>query len=293
MPTPVQQYDTPQDVLDSHTATEPSEGFVESSPTESAPETPSTSTSTSTPAPESDDPFAEWGGRDTVQQAMDLVRNLGTEDGRVAAAVEAMIQMGFDQGYIEDVFSGRGLEQPEYEPSPEDDAQQIADFFGSLGDDDVLTGNQIKDLFTRFGSLVDEHVRELLEDRVAPVESDFETQRAEEQQARVNAHVQSEMARLGITQDEAQQVFNEAQKYLSPTDMDLGHITAAMTRGKADFDALMERRATEYLSRKGAQRDSLPSNIGGHSNTGGGEAPPEPRNLKDAFAQVRRDMRGW
>jgi len=266
-------YDTPQDVLDSHappaeaprSSEPPAEIFQSDSPITGEPAAPA-------PLPAPVDPYADFGGREEVERRYQAVEAWGTEEGLTVAAVEALRGLGFEQDVIESLFNWEAPE-PEYLPDIEDDAP--------LTKADVIRLAQ-----------------QIADQRVGRVEESFEqAQERQQYEAATHAAVGALQA-LGVQDEKTKQgTLTLAQAYISPDEWDPQVIEQAVRRGHADWMSVVQASREEYLQGKVATRDSLPRNIGGHSQSPGEVTSPvaKPRSLDEAIRAVRDKARseGW
>lgn len=266
-------YDTPADVLDSHTPPveresqePPAEIFTSPSPLAPPAE------GGAPPAPPADDPFAEFGGIEQVRQYQAAVNAWGTEEGLTVAAVEALRGLGFETDVIESLFNWQ--EEPPADP--------LAD----IDDDTPLTKADVQRL------LVEQQRR--FDQRVGQVEETFEEAQERQRFEQATHAAVGALQALGVNNDaDKQGVITLAQAYIAPDEWDPEVIANAVRRGHADWQSIVNARAEEYLRTKQGQRDSLPRNIGGVSTSPGevGQPAARPKSLDDAIRAVREKMR--
>jgi len=274
MPSNNPAYETPADVLDSHTPPAepgsqepPAEIFQAPSPTTGQPSTPGL------PAPVVDDPFAEYGGVEAVRQRQAAVEAWGTEEGLTVAAVEALRGLGFERDVIESLFNWEAEEEPD----------PLAD----VPDDEPLTKEQMRAWMERE-----------IERRVRPVEESFEESQERQRFEQATHAAVGALQALGVQDDATKQgVITLAQAYIAPDEWDPEVIANAVRRGHADWNSIVQAEAEKYLLAKQGVRDSLPRNIGGHSQSPGEVTQPtaRPKSLDDAMRQVREKAKaeGW
>jgi DNA-binding transcriptional MerR regulator len=217
------------------------------------------------------DPYADFGGRQQVEDAVALSRALSTEAGVRAMAVETLKALGLSPAQIEATLSGEqapsGAPQ---EPAPDP-------VFGDLADEDVVTVADVKRLLEQ----VKQEVKQ-------PWEQAAEAQR---QQAAGTA-VDSTLAELGVSDpDTAQLVLLEASRILPRDEWDPTRIAEAVRQGHAQLVVKLEKARENYVKGKVEKADALPTHIGDTSGSSGGSPLPEPKDLQEAFARVRAEMR--
>lgn len=214
------------------------------------------STETGTVAP---DPYADFGGRQTVEQAMALHKATQSQDGLMRLFFEAGKAQGLSYSQMEALFGQAG---PADEP-------QVAQY----ADDDLLTYAQARELLQR--------------EALQPFQQ-FQAQQAEEAARAIVASTRTE---LGIQDDATwNAVLQLGDRYLGD-DLSPAAVRAAVQRGHADFVALVKTNATAYAQEKAQARRAVPK-----APSGGSMATPapeaEPKSVEEAIARARRKLLG-
>lgn len=220
------------------------------------------------------DPFEEFGGRQSIEDAVAISRALGTETGVRQMAAETLKALGLAPQQIEAVLSGQAF----VSQTPEGGAEAGPDpVFGDLTDDDVVT---VADMKRLLGELQQE------------IRQPWEQAQTQQRVDRAAATVDTTLASLGVEDPNLSQlVLLEASKILPQNEWDPAKIEQAIRTGHANVTALMEQARQEYLGKKIEQADSLPTHIGDVSGSAGGSDAPEPASLDEAIKRVRESLR--
>lgn len=207
-------------------------------------------TETQTEAP---DPFAEYGGADTVKSAHELYQATRSEEGVVQLFLEAGRALGLGTKEIEALFAAGETEPEEEEDDP----------------DRPLTAKEFKEFQQK------------------QVEQETTRQR---QSAEAAAHdaVSSSLEGLGMKLDDpaAALVLQLGDRYMQGGDLSPDTVAEAVKKGHADYINLVDKKAREYLETKKEQQTKVPSSPAGNSAPAA-DAPAEPKNIKEAAARVR------
>lgn len=243
---PVEETAPEGDGFDGDNESETAESFVSESETaESAPA----------------DPFAEFGGADSVRQAHQLRQALQTQDGVMRLFFEAGRSMGLGLNEMQQLF-GQAQQPAAAAPS----APQWED-------DDVLTYGQVK---------------QLLQEQVLQPWQQSEAERAEAVARQTVTSVQKE---LGIEdQDTWAAVLQLGDRYLGD-DLSPDNVAKAIRQGHDDFVKLVKGNAQKYVQRKAEVKKSVPkAPAGGSTPTSAPEA--EPKTVEEAIKRARARLLG-
>jgi hypothetical protein len=205
-------------------------------------------------APVAEDPWEAYGGKSRVDDAVAIADALGSEEGIESLVREGLVALGLDP---DAAFSLAKGEEP---PDP----------------DELLT------------------------------RADFEKERAKDRQTfaeQVRAQhevvargaVQGALSDLGVDdQDTERMVLTYAQNHVSgPQEMDPQKLVAAVQAGYKDYEAAMERVAQKYVQTRKQKNDTVPRPVKGGGAPANEAAPePEPKNMEEARAAVRRAFPG-
>lgn len=223
------------------------------------------------PVPDIADQVEQWGGVKAVQAAVELDQALGTREGALELVREAGKALFGDDpekaALLQQLLGVQG-EQP---------ADPIADL---LADPErVLTVEELN-------QVVEARVNEVLKQHITPLEQQREADRV----ATITATVDSAITEFGVEADDRQEVLARADKYVTEADYgDQAKLKDAIRRGKADWDAFVQKRAEAYLAAKKQSADDHPTPLTSGTAPGGTE-PSEPMTLKEAKERVRASM---
>lgn len=202
------------------------------------------------------------GGIDTVKSAVELQRQLSTEDGTIAMFIEAGRALGLGIKDMENLFG----ETPGNAPKSELD---------SLDDDAPLTAADAR-------RMVEEAIQNQV---IAPqAEAQFQAQLQGAQSA-----VRDTLAELKVSEADVDAVLLAGQRYLADGDYDPAHVANAVRRGQADHESSMRARAEQYAREKLDTQTKVPSSTGSGSTPGGTDLP-EPANVQDAKKRARQRL---
>jgi hypothetical protein len=203
------------------------------------------------------DPYADFGGRDTVEKAYQVHQALQTEDGVWNLFFQAGRSLGLGVREIEALFQQAGGE-----PEPEGPA-----------DDEVMT-------FGQFKSLMDETV-------VRP-------QQVRDQQmaeAMANQSINSTVAALGITDPDIREaVLQLGDKYLGD-DISPAAVKAAVEKGHAAYLKLVQAERKQYTQEKRDQGVGVPKAPAGGTTSATTDFGAEPKDAKEAIRRARLRMK--
>lgn len=206
-----------------------------------------------------DDPWAEYGGKDSVAQAHKIHQALQTQDGVMQLFFEAGQSMGLGLREIQALFGGAQIPDEVVDDGP--------------ADDELVTWAQARALLQK----------EVLE----PM--------AQQQQATAEAvarqAVQSTISDLGLTdQDTIAAVLQLGDRYLNPSDLSPKSVSDAVRKGHEDFAKLVTANAQKYVSAKVAVRKTVPKALGGGGASQGAAEEPEPKTVAEAIRNARKRM---
>lgn len=232
-----------------------------------------------TPAP-ADDPYAEWGGRQVVEDAVVIARGLKTEAGVRTLVAQGLQAIGYTPAQIQAALAGGATSAPTAAAPA-----APADPLDGIEDDDVVSGGDVKKLVARAIESATAEITAQVKAQVDPVRE----QAIADRQARTNNVIDGTIVELlgtggdesTVDRDTAGEVLVAAEKYVEEDNWDAAHIRAALVKGHADVVARQERVYEQYLAKKKAVKDASPVAAAGAG--GAGEPPPrEPQNLAEA-----------
>lgn len=245
-----------------------------------------------TPAPEAApvDPYAEFGGRQYVQDATVVAQALQTESGVRALVAQGLQALGKSPEEVA-AFMQAAQAAP----------QEAVDPWSDIADDDVVTGAELKQMLGDLGKSITEGITGQLtqaqQQAVLPLQQQIQQDRQRVATAAVDGALAEAIPSLkewqpgtqldDVTQGKISDIQAAATRYLDPNDWDPNHIAAAIRRGAADVEARDQARFRAYVADKRATRANQPANIGGGAP--GGTEVQEPRNTKEAIA-MRKAM---
>lgn len=206
----------------------------------------------------------EWGGADTVKQALDWVNWAQTEEGAVDLWVQLGQKLGLGIREMEALFK-------------EGEAAGAA---GAGVGDEVIADDQVITM-AEARKLIEQELREKVE---AP--------RTKEQQVtQAREAVSTVLNELGVDdQTDAGDILQLGDKYLPAGSMDPKEIAAAVRKGYADWERLVGERAQAYVKKRAELNGGVPKAPAG----GGAPAnpPPEPpKDVEEAKRRVREKIR--
>jgi DNA-binding transcriptional MerR regulator len=234
------------------------------------------------------DPYAEFGGRQAVEQSHQVMEALRTEAGVRAMIAQGLTALGYTPAQIKAFVEQNAAGAPESTPgapaAPVDPLAQIAD-------DDLITGADLKGIV---GQLVQQTLaqsQQLVQEQVDPVRAQFEQrQQAEAQQVANSTYVEllgpvpdqaTDQAGFDSWMARARAVQNQARQFVAEDNWNPADIRAGLIRGHALYEAEQEEAFKAYARAKKADRAGQPTNIRGGAPQGG-EPAPEPKNTAEA-----------
>lgn len=200
--------------------------------------------------------FTEWGVEvNDLDSAVGIYKALQTEAGVIDMVVEGLRSLGFGVKDIERILREDGATPAE--------ATAAATAAPAADDDDeaLLTKADVK--------------RMLQQDVIIPQQEAQHRAVVSSAQAVIGSFFDSREIKDPQTQESVRAL---AKQYLQDGDWDPSHIAAALERGNADFEKVIETQAKAYLARKASDAEKLPTPVGG--NVGGGEAEDKPDYAK-------------
>lgn len=204
------------------------------------------------------DPYADFGGRDAVERAIQLQKMTQSQDGIMRMMFAAAQSLGLPLSKVEQLFAAD---------------QAAADAQPEYADDDLITYGQVKEMLQR--------------DVLQPWQQ-TEAQRAE-QTAR--STVTSTRTELGIEDDGTwNAVLQLGDRYLGD-DISPENVARAIKQGHADFVNLVKTNAQQYVEQKAAVKKAVPKAPSGGSTPA--PAPDaEPKSVEEAIARARKRLLG-
>lgn len=202
----------------------------------------------------------EWGGEDSISEAIDFVRSMQTVDGVkffLSEGAKALRDLGIPADDLAALIAA--------EEAAADQAVSL-----DIDPDAPLTMAQYREL---------ERQREAAAAKERS-EADF--------RASVASNVKAGLEALGVTDQKVGQIITQyADEYVTPADYgDPAKIAAALKRGHADFQATVKQQYDDYLQSKVTDGASSPTPLVGGQSPGGTDLP-EPQSLDEAIARRR------
>jgi hypothetical protein len=205
----------------------------------------------------------EWGGEDTVAQAIALQQALATRDGVQALFQEAGRALGLGDAAIAALFEDATAAEPE--PSVED----------ILADPDrILTAGEIQRILDARTEQQQAQTREQQQAQavLSSIEDAFETLKIADEEDR--------LAVLAI----ADTYVPQAQK------SDPAAISSAIRRAHEHFQAKVAQQAEAIVRGRAETNEQLPNLLPTGGGSGGGESPTEPQTLEEAKRLARKQL---
>lgn len=208
------------------------------------------------------DPFAEFGGRETVEAAKAIYDATRNEDGVIKLFIEAGRSLGLGLNELEALFG-------------KDVADAAADALDDAAVDPATDPNRPM-TFAEFQRLQAEQAAAATQEQAT---------------AAARSTVDATFTALGIADhDTRMAVLQMGDKYLTDGALDPAAVKAAVERGAADFKALVEKNAKAYLSGKKEVASTLPKAPSGTGDLGA-PAVSEPKSVEEASIRVREQLR--
>lgn len=230
------------------------------------------------------DPYAEFGGREAVEQAVNVQAALRTEQGVRMAVANGLVTLGYS---VEQVRAA--LEGAEVAPA----APAVVDPLEGLDDEDVLTVSSAKALIEQAVTRATAVATEKADAGIAPIAEAIATQQRQQVQSNTDAAlisvfgpVPDDPTQAAAYRTSVDAIVQRAGASYDPSQWaNPHHITSVIQQAHAEIEAESEARFKAYLLNKKQVRDSQPVHTGGGA---GGEGPlPEPKNLAEAREQAR------
>lgn len=234
-------------------------------------------------APAEVDPYAEYGGKDEVSNAVVIARALRTERGTRLLIAQGLEALGYTPEQVTAALAGGAVAGAPGEAAPAAPASPL----DSINDEDVVTGAELKTVVSAAVQQAVEQMQAAVQAGTDPVRAAFEADRG----ARTGALVDSVIVELlgeggdpaTVDKSIAGDVIRAAEAYIEQDNWDPIHIRTAIVRGHADVTAELNRRFEAYQAKKKAAKDGTPTPIGG-GLPAGSEPAPEPKDLNEARA---------
>lgn len=208
-----------------------------------------------------EDPYATYGGKDTIDKAVAIHQALQTEDGVWNLFFQAGRSLGLGVREIEALFAQQqGGGEPEGSPEPDDD--------------DVMTYGQFK-------AMLNEQV-------LAPWQ---QTQQATAEAAARSA-IDTTCLELGVKDTQVRDaVLRLGDKYLSD-DISPQKVQAAVRRGFADYQTLLKGERQKAVTQKREAGATVPkSPAGAVAGAPAQDAGNEPKDVAEAIRRARARIR--
>ena len=199
------------------------------------------------------DPFADFGGRDVVEQAIRVHQLTQSDEGVVQLFIEAGRSLGLSFDQMEALFRGEALPAAEEEDL-----------------DRPITAREL---------------REMEEQRAAQAAA----ARTQEAAATAQRAIQSTVTELGLTMEDpaTKLILQYGDKHFDRNDLSPEAVRNAVLRGHAEYQADLDKQARAYLAKKREKAGAVPSAPAGASAPSG-ESMPEPKDSAEAAARVRK-----
>ena len=293
-PEPIVQ---PTSIADRQRANDPGIAPVVTPAAPAAPAAAAPSPGTPQPAPGAPDPYAEFGGREAVEQAHAIAEGLKTESGVRLIVAQGLTALGKDPSLVQAFMEGR-LTQQQVQQSPTvvppaaalAGAEAQGNPWDSLTEEDLVDGEQAKAWFTKIRNDAVEAARREVQAAQAPVQQAVRA----EQQVRAGQVTDQTLVELlsddgtpaTVDRDLAAKVLAQANRYIDPNNWDSGHIRAAIIQGHYDVVKIAELAQRAYLNKKSLVAEGVPQTTGG-AQSPGAEPQAEPKNVKDATKMAK------
>lgn len=203
-----------------------------------------------------------WGGSNSVQEALDLIGHMGTEDGVIDLFIETGRSLGLGVRELEALF-----------------AQTLAESNGTGGG-----GEDEEQLLTM------REARELLNQELGQRDQRYEQGQQAVRTQEARRVVSDVLGQLGVDEADATVILQLGDRYLPDGSLDPDQVAAAVRRGHADWLEVVEKRSQEYLRQKAAHADGVPKTPAGGAAPAP-SAPEPPQSVDEAKARVRERLR--
>lgn len=232
------------------------------------------------------DPYAEWGGRETVERAVKLDQAMHTESGIRLVVAQSLQALGYTPDQIRAALTGAPVPPGAITEPPEPQPDPLVD----VDDDDYVSGADLKRIVARATAAAAEQAAAAVAETLQPTVTSFEQQRqAQASQVADAAYVETLGAYPATGTKEQQDdwrsevaaVQQAAERFIDPNDWSPQGIRMAILRGAEALKAQREADLARYVARKRAAREANPTNVGG-GEPPGGEAAKEPQTLAEA-----------
>lgn len=208
--------------------------------------------------------IAEWGGEESVADAIALQNALRTREGVEALARQALNALGVGDDKFAELFGASDDSSTTIEPSIED---LLAD------PDRVLTAAEVAKLLD---AREDKRRAELTAQQMA---------------VEVVRHTDATLESLGVT-DEADKtvLIALADKIIGDGPMDGPSIKNAITKAHAQFTERVKANAAAIVAAKHKAQTGLPTPLPASGASAGGDEVAEPRTVAEAIARTRKQF---
>lgn len=205
---------------------------------------------------------AEWGGEDSIAEAVDFVRSMQTVEGVkffLGEGAKALRDLGIPATELAKLIAA-------------EEAAAEASSSSEFDPDAPLTHAQYMELERK-------RSEEMARERT---ETEF--------RVAVENNVKSGLEAVGITDQKVGQIVAQyADQYVNPADYgDQAKIAAAIKKGYDDFQQVVKQQHEAYLTSKAGDAAGSPTPLVG-GQTPGGSTFPEPKSLDEAIARRKKE----
>lgn len=231
-----------------------------------------------TPPETTVDPYAAYGGEESVKHALALRQMHNDPDGQRQLAGQLLAQLGYKPEQIRAALN----DEAQAEPDP-------LDALLNMEDGDVVTGAELKAIVAALASRDEAVSRQA----VQPVEQQWQQQQAAQIQQMADA---TYVEVLGVPPQtpegqksflaQANAVQARAETLVTPGETNPSRIRLAILTAASQIKAEDESRFKAYVAGKRKAAADLPTNLGG-GQPPGGEPAKDPQNMKEARAAAK------
>jgi hypothetical protein len=230
------------------------------------------------------DPYAEFGGRQAVEDGVTIARALTTADGVRAIAAQSLQAMGYTPEQVTAFLqSPDGRAQVDAAVTP-------ADPWAEIGDEDVVDGATVKQMLRTAVDEIKNTITSTQAEATRPLQEQIQQDRARVAKQAVDSTLADVLTLpanpaeiTDVQRSQVQDVLAFAGRYIEAGNWDPNHVANAVRRGAADMQARDQARFQAYIKDKRAAKAAQPANIGGGSPAGGADVE-EPKSAKEAAA---------
>jgi hypothetical protein len=236
-----------------------------------------------------EDPYAEWGGREVVEDAVNVANALRTETGVRTVIAQGLQALGYSPAQIQAALAGgpAAVEAAVEAAAPTGPADPLEGY----ADDDVVNVSDVRKLVEAQVAAATAAVTAQVEQQLTPLQQQVIEQQTTRAQNAVDSTI-FELLQVDGQVDPAlaTEVLRYANQHITDaTRYDPEAIRNAIISGKAEAEAAIEAAHAAYLRGKAAVKATLPTPVVAASP--GAEAPAEPQSIEEASAEMRK--RGW